>query len=325
MKKIIFAVIIFLIVLKLVDIGQEKTAEKLWRAPLPETYPLINKIDKISHRSTGNLLSELSKSGDMAHIASHQRDQIHKELINAVKEFPGNTAVEQAAILTFESDRLQVEMLEWLIGNHEEANRTQKGKIDQELKRVWKQHLQEKADLLKAMKQYYTPLGTSARDNCEISACSPPYVKITELSQMAYLLEKTDRTEEAAEYLQLAIDNIDKLEGMEREQMRQDLHTALGLIYLQQDRDTEAVSELQASEPQEAMLDIMINGWENDLAFALYQKGNRNAALAYWKDAVDFWEKQVQKEKDADRADVYRRSAKFARKRYEEMKNRGNN
>ena len=320
MKKFILGMVVFFIILKLIETGQQKAKETLWTPPLSESYPLINEMSKTSNLSKGGLRSTLSDSGKIFHIISHQRESLHQELTKAVQEYPDNKAVAEAAILTFGSDRMQVDMLETLIHNHEESNRTQKGKISEELKRVWEQHLEEKDKLLKAMQAYYTPLGTSARNSCETGACDPSYHKITELLQMGYLLCKTGQPEEAIDYLKLGIDNLDELEENDKEQIRQDLHTSLGLTYLQLGRLDEAADELHASEPQDVTLNIFINGWDNDLAYPLYQKGKRDAALSYWKDAITFWEDQAAKEKDKETADIYRRSAKFARKRYEKMK-----
>jgi len=320
MKKVIFALVVFFIVLKLVEMGQEKVKEKVWTPPLSEAYPLINQISKKMDLSKGGFLSQLDDTGKIFHIISHQRAALHQELTNAVQAFPENEAVEKVAIMTFGNNISEVDMLETLIGNHEESNRSQKGKISRELQRVWKQHLQEKEALLRSMQDYYTALGTKARNSCEVSDCNPAYVRISELSQMAYLLQRTGKAEEAIDYLQLGIDNLYKLEENDREQMRQDLHTSLGLVYLQLGRDDEAVDELHASEPKEVTFDIAINGWSSDLAFPLYEKGKRDAALLYWKDAITFWEEQAAREKDEDTVTVYKRSAKFARKRYEEMK-----
>jgi len=320
MKKFIFALFVFFIVLKLLETGKEVVKEKVWTPPLSEAYPLINQLSKTMSLSKGGFLSQLENTGKIFHVINHQRTALHQELFNAVQAFPENEAVEQVAILTFGSDRSKIDMLETLINNHEDANRSQKGKISKELQRIWKQHLEEKEALLNVMQKYYVPLGTKAKNSCEVLDCEPAYVKITELFQMAYLLERTEKTEEAITYLQLGIDNLDKIKESDREQMRQDLHTSLGLIYLHLGREDEAADELRASEPKAVTFNLAINGWSSDLAYPLYEKGKRDAALAYWKDAITFWEEQAAMEKDEEVADIRNRSAKFARKRYEKMK-----
>jgi len=301
------------------SLGQ-KTKEIVWTPPLSEEYPLINKISKIDSLSKGTLLSDLGDGVKIMDIISSQRDALQKELAKATQNFPDNEALQKVSILTFGFDMNQIDRNEMLIQNHQEENRSKKGKISKEVKRVWERHLQENQKTIDTIKAYYPPLGTYAKKQCDMMACTPPYSMITHLWQMAYLLRKTQREEEAVEYLQLGIDNLEHLDGVERDQMKQDLYTYLGQIYLQQERYDEAVEALKQSEPAMVTADIFIVGWSNTLAFPLYEAGYHEEALAYWQDAIDFWKLQAELAQKEQMASIYRRHAKSAQRHFDSIK-----
>jgi tetratricopeptide (TPR) repeat protein len=301
------------------SLGQ-KTNEIVWTPPLSEKYPLINKISKIESLSKGTLLSDLGDTVKITHIISTQRDMLQQELPKAAQNFPDNEAVQKIGILTFEFDMGLIDRNEILIQNHQDENHRKQGKISEELKHVWERHLQENYKTIDTIKAYYPPLGIYAKEQCDMMACTPPYIMITHLWQMAYLLRKTQREEEAVGYLQLGIDNLEHLDGAEKDQMHQDLYTYLGETYLQQERYDEAVEALKKSEPAMVTADISLAGWNNNLASALYKAGYREAALVYWQDAIDFWTMQAGLVQKEEIASIYQKKAKYAKSHYDLMK-----
>ncbi len=298
MKNFIMGLVVVFIATWLYQSLAQKTKEMVWTPPLSEEYPLINKISKIKSLYKGTLLSDLRDTVKITHIISTQRDALQQELPKAAKNFPDNEAVQKIGILTFEFDMGLIERNEILIQNHQEENRK----------------------IIDNIKAYYPPLGIYAKEQCDIMACTPPYIMITNLWQMAYLLGKTQRAQEAVEYLQLGIDNLEHLNGVEKDQMRQDLYTYLGKTYLQQERYDDAVEALKQSEPTMVTANISIVGWSNDLALPLYESGYREAALAYWKDAIDFWKRQAKLAQQEQIASIYRKHAKIAKRHFDSMK-----
>jgi tetratricopeptide (TPR) repeat protein len=316
LKKVVIIVIIFLLAISFIQKLQNKTETDEWTPPLPETYPMINRLSEISEKKSDNsIVSSLRDVEKMARITGkYHHDELLNELQTAVKQYPEIQAVQQAAVLLFSHDMLQVDMLETLIVNHEEDSKRKNGKIPKHLKKLWHDHIEDKKKLLENMQGYSAYLGEQAYIKCSAMQCEPPYLRLTQLWQMAYLLSKTDKSDEAIDYLQVGLEHIDSLEEENsRDQMYHEFHTLLGLVYLQQERYDDAVSELKASEPKNPTFENILNGWNDDLAYPLFEKGYQGAALSYWKDALAFWNKQVETSTNEDEKSLYLHSARFAR------------
>jgi tetratricopeptide (TPR) repeat protein len=317
MKKIIVGIIVLWLAIWGMQTLQRKSAEKSRTPPLPKEYRLLNEIAELNAKGNEGWLATLSNTGKLMKITGRQRAALQKELVRAVQEYPEEPLVISTVALTAESDIMQVDSYEDLMALiRERPGREGESPKD---RKALESHRKHQEEILRQMRSYLVPIARNAREECEAMTCEGPYIKLMLLAQMAYYLERTGDPEEAEEYLRLAIDNLDRLEALEREQVKQDLHTQLGMLYLKQKRYDEAIEELEASRPERITFDILLNGWSDELASGLYEAGYTEAALAYWKDAVAFWEKKLREAKKEKEAALIRKRFKGAKELLREI------
>jgi len=315
MKKILIAAVAFIAVIWIVQHLERGREERAWVPPLPQEYPLINKMAKISHEERGGLLATLRGTGELMHITAKQADALHAELEKAVREYPEEAAVISSAAIMAQQDREEAQFHENLLELNLERQR--KGEDAKEGISNQRKYVKK---ILHEMQRYLPPVAENALAECQTLRCEGLYIKLMLLEHMAYLLEKTGKTEEAEEYLNTAIDNLDSLEKNEKDEMNVELYTQLGLFKLSQKEPDEAAEALKRSEPSRVTFDILLNGWDSELAERLFDAGRREAALEYWEDAVTFWKTQIGKAENDEQARLMRKRLRGAEELLDEMR-----
>lgn len=265
------------------NIGYEAEVA-IWEAPLPKEYVIINQVNK-------HMDIDVDKKNITPSFGSAKWDTVHKnkealkkEIIKALPLYANKPELFIVTNMLFRDEIMKYKEHAFLVTAHNSPD--PKYIIDK---------LKEKDKILfSSMLSYLKPAGDKAKEICDTYSYGKcdPYVKVlVDLGRVYNIQQKFDH---AIPYLETAIMHLDCFENTKVISPEQESHTALGLAYVGVKQFDAAINELDASKPVSMTFSVQMSGWNPELAIALKKAGYTEAAKAYWKAEVAFWEKEIE-------------------------------
>jgi len=256
----------------------------IWEAPLPQEYVIINQVNK-------HMAINVDKKNIVPSLGSAKWDTVHnnkealkKEIIKALPLYANKPELFIVADMLFRDEIMKYKEHAFLVTAH---NSSEPKYIIDKLKEKDKR-------LFSSILSYLKPAGDKSKEICDTYSYSKcdPYVKV--LVDLGRVYNIQQKFASAIPYLETATKHLDCFENRKVISPEQESHTALGLAYVGVKQFDAAISELDASKPISMTFLVQMSGWNPELAIALQKVGYTEAAKAYWKAEVAFWEKEIE-------------------------------